>query len=87
MVRHQDLTPYQKGVVRRYYEHRDDLVHQKLSEIVSELCVCEDEQRAARLWKSARTTLMKTQAGKALVERIVAERDLKGLAGLVNRLF
>jgi murein endopeptidase len=87
VVRGQDLTPYQKGVVRRYYEHRDDLVHQKLSEIVSELYVCEDEQRAVRLWKSARTALMKTQAGKALVERIVAERDLKGLADLVNSLF
>lgn len=87
MARRHDLTPHQKGIVRRYYEHRDNLGHQKLSEIVSELYVCEDEKTAARLWKSAHTALLHTQAGKARVERIVRERDLEGLAALVSRLF
>ena len=33
----QYFTPHQKGIVRRYYEHRDALMHQKLAEIVSDL--------------------------------------------------
>ena len=87
MAKGDPLTPYQKGVVRRYYEHQDDVAHQKLSEIVSDLYVCTDEKKAARLWQSARTALLKTSVGKARVERTVAERDLNDLAALVSKLF
>ena len=87
MAKGRFLTPYQKGVVRRYYEHRDALVHQKLAEIVSDLYLCEDQKAAARLWKSAQTALLGAGAPKARVERIVAGRDLKGLAALVGELF
>jgi len=87
MARRPDLTQHQRGIVRRYYEHRDDLTHQKLSELVSELYVCEDERTAARLWRSVHTALLKTEAGRARVERICAERDVEGLAALVSELF
>ena len=87
MAKGDPLTPYQKGVIRRYYEHQDDMGHQKLSEIVSDLYVCTDDKKASRLWQSARTALLKTSAGKARVERTVAERDLEDLAALVNKLF
>lgn len=87
MAKGDPLTPHQKGIVRRYYRHQGDLTHQKLSEIVSELYVSEDEKEAARLWQSVQTALLKTDAGKARIERIVAERNLEGLAALVNELF
>ena len=87
MAKGDPLTPYQKGVVRRYYEHRDTLMHQKLSEIVSELYLCTNEAKAARLWKSARTALLNLDAPRARVERTVARRDLEDLAALVNQLF
>ena len=87
MAKAQDLTPHQKGIVRRYYEHQDDLVQQKLAEVVSELYLCEDEKKAAKLWRSARTALSKTSAGQGRVERIVSERDVQGLAELVGQLF
>ena len=83
----QFLTPYQKGVVRRYYENRDALMTQKLGETVSELYLCTDRKRAERLWSSARTALLNLGAGRARVERIVAARDLKALAKLVGELF
>ncbi len=87
MAKGDPLTPYQKGVVRRYYDHQDDMVHQKLSEIVSDLYLCTSEKKAAALWKSAHAALLKTAAGPARVERTVAERDLKDLAALVSKLF
>jgi len=87
MAKGQWLTPHQKGIVRRYYEHKDHLMVQKLSEIVSELSVCEDEARAWRLWRSARTALRNAGAPAARAERIVGGRDLKGLACLVSELF
>ena len=87
MAKGDPLTPHQRGIVRRYYDHQDDMVHQKLSETVSDLYLCTDDKKATRLWKSVHTALKKTDAGAARVERIVAERDLKALAALVSKLF
>ncbi len=81
------LTPHQKGIVRRYYEHKDDLVHQKLSEIVSDLYLCADDKKAARLWKSVRTALVNAGVHEGQAERLVAARDLDGLARLVGEIF
>jgi len=81
------FTPHQRGIVRRYYEHKDDLAHQRLSEIVSELYLCEDPKKAERLWQRAQSALLDVGASKARVERLLASRDLKALAALVNELF
>lgn len=82
-----DLTPYQQGVVRRYYDNKDDIMNQKLAEIVSDLSVCEDEKKASRLWKSAAKALENAGAPKARRQRVVQNRDLEGLAALVSELF
>jgi hypothetical protein len=90
MARDQFLSPHQKGIVKRYYEHQDTLATQKLGEIVSELYLLTaepDAKKAERLWKIAHTALLNARANKARVEKIVAERDLKALASLVNELF
>jgi hypothetical protein len=39
------------------------------------------------LWKSAEAALLNAGANKARVERVVTERDLKGLAELLNAIF
>ena len=87
MAKGDPLTPYQKGVVRRYYEHQDAMVHQQLSELVSEIYLCEDDKAAARLWKTVEGALRKTNAGAARIDAIVRERDVKALAELVSKLF
>ncbi len=87
MARGQWLTPHQKGIVRRYYEHRDNLLTQKLGEIVSDLYLCEEEKQAARLWQSAHTALINAGIPKARADGIVGARDLKRLAKLVSELF
>jgi len=87
MARGDPLTPYQKGVVRRYYEHRENLAHQRLCEIVSELYLCASEKEAARLWRAAAAALKNAGAPRARAERCVASRDLEDLARLVARLF
>lgn len=87
MTKGRHYSKYQKGIIKRYYEHQDNLMNQKLGEIVSELYLCEDEKKAARLWKSAHNALLKAGAHKVQAERIVSDRDLKELAKLVGELF
>ncbi len=86
MTKRPDLTNYQRGIVNRYYEHRDSINSTKLSEIVSELYLCEDEKKAAKLWKSAATAIANLKANPARVEKIFAEKDLGALAKLAGEL-
>ena len=87
MAKGQWLSPHQKGIVRRYYEHKETIATQKLAELVSELYVCEDQGTATRLWGKVRTALKNAGAPPARADRIVKERDLEGLAELLGRLF
>jgi len=87
MPKGQYLNPHQKGIVRRYYEHRNDLMIQKLGEIVSELYLCDDPKKTDRLWERAEKALLNAEAPKPQVEVLMKSRDLKSLARLVNELF
>jgi len=81
-----DYTPYQKGVIRRYYENRDTIALNRLGEIASDLYLAEGETARKRLWRSAAAQLEKLPCAGARRERIVAERDLEGLAKLLGEL-
>lgn len=81
-----DYTPYQKGIINRYYEHRDTLALQHLAEIVSDLYLADTEAQKKRLWKRAATALVKLKPPKALTERILAAQDIPGLAKLLTDL-
>lgn len=87
MAKHQWLTPHQKGIVRRYYEHKGDIAHQKLAESVSDLYLCEDEEKAGRLWKSVKTQLVNAGVHEGRAERVCGARDLDRLAEIVNEIF
>jgi hypothetical protein len=81
-----DLSRHQKGIVKRYYENRDTIMVTKLSELVSELYVCESEKKAAGLWKRVATALANTGVDKARAARIVESKDIKGLARVVGEM-
>ncbi len=81
-----DLSRTQRGIVNRYYENRDSIMVQKLGEIVSELAIADDQKKAARLWKRAETALANTDLKPDEVQKLVNDRDLQGLAGVVQRL-
>ena len=81
------FTPHQKGIVKRYYEHKDALMVQKLGEIVSDLYLCENEKKAELLWERAHKALMNAEANRVRVEKLMKDRHLGRLAELVKELF
>ncbi len=87
MARHQYLSPHQKGIVKRYYEHKDSLMTQKLGEIVSDLYLCTDPKKAEALWQRAHKALMNAGANWVRVEKLMKDRHLGRLAELVKELF
>jgi putative endonuclease len=86
-----ERSEYQKGIIKRYYENKEDIDSQKLGEIVSELYLATSDVNKKRLWKSAGTSLLSLVADKPAMkvraEKIIADKDLVELAKIVGEIF
>jgi hypothetical protein len=81
-----DYTRHQQGIIKRYYEHRDTIRTERLSQTVSDLYLCESPTKAAKLWKSAADNLRQISSNPVWLQRIdraVTEKDINRLAELV----
>ncbi|MEM9915805.1 MAG: hypothetical protein AAF911_12660 [Planctomycetota bacterium] len=81
----QDLSRYQQGVVKRYYDNHDTIQSHKLGEIVSELWLAEDKKTQTKLWGKAQVALMRMGVDATKVGQVVAKRDMEALAKLVTQ--
>ncbi len=86
MAKGQDLSRYQQGAVKRYYEHRDTLAIANLEQLVSDLFVCDDPKQAARLWDRVAKALKHSGADVQAAEKLLVDRDVTALTRLVNQL-
>jgi hypothetical protein len=89
MAKGQYLSGHQKGIVKRYYKNLDTLTLAKLQEAVSDLYLTSKgggDKAADRKWKSVGEALAKAGVEPAILGKVVAARDVEGLAGLVARL-
>jgi hypothetical protein len=82
----QDFTPYQQGLIKRYYDHRDTLALQRLGEIVSDLYLATSETKITRAWAAAHKQLLAAGVHQHEADAVVKDRDLGALARLVSRL-
>ncbi len=87
MAKGRHFTPYQKGVVKRYYENRETIATQRLGEIISDLYLCQSPKKAEQLWKGAQTALLNAGGNIVEVEKICSDRSLEHLAKLAGELF
>lgn len=84
MAKGQHLSKHQQGIVKNYYQNRDTLMFNKLSEMLSDLYVCNDEAKAARLWTKVRTALDGMNVTKSYADKLVDDRNLTALAQLLQ---
>lgn len=80
-----EYSDYQKRLIRRYYENREQIDFQRLSELVTKLYLAQGKKRAG-LWKSARETMLRLNVPQSRVEHVVGTDDPAVLAELVNDL-
>ena len=80
----QDLSRHQEKIVKRYYENHETIQTQKLSELVSELWLAEDEKTLAKLWGKAEAALQRLGVPAERVAKVVTGRDLEALAKLAT---
>ena len=86
----QEYTPYQRNVIRRYYENADAIRAQKLGELVTEIYLAETDRRRDALWARAAKLLLPkdTPPDEAqALQAILDARDVEALAELAGQRF
>lgn len=81
----EDYTPYQQGIIKRYYRNLDRIAWQKLSEIVGDLYLAEGKKRE-RLWQSAAGYMAKLGVPADRIAHILEQKQPEMLARLVKEL-
>lgn len=77
-----DHSNYQKGVIRRYYENRDQIDEQKLSELVGNLYLAEGK-KLDKMWQSAEEIMTRCKVPKSRIAHIISSKDPAILAEVV----
>jgi len=62
-------TPYQDRIVRRYYQKQDQILVQRLGDLVTDLYLAEGKNRV-RLWKRTAEILEKLKVPKDRVQHV-----------------
>jgi hypothetical protein len=75
-----DFTPHQKKIVDRYYDHRDQIMLDKLSQLVSELYLADSDKRRDLLWKRVAAAMKNLKIDESLSTHILNKRNPEILA-------
>lgn len=78
-------TPYQDKIIRRYYENQDQIMLQRLGDLITDLYLAEGKNRV-RLWKRAVETLEKLKVPNSQIQHIFRSDNPALLAELLKQL-
>ena len=81
----EDFTRYQQGIIKRYYSNQDQILMQRLGDLVADLYLAEGKKRI-KAWESAATAMLKLGIPQSRVDHIVASDDPRLVAKLVTEL-
>ncbi len=85
MAAKREYTPHQQKIIGRYYENRDQIDHQRLAELVTNLYLAEGKKRT-KLWETAEEAMLRLKVPETRVKHVVATDDPAILAEVVNDL-
>ena len=79
----QDFSPYQQKVIQRFYDSRDGLDEEKLSELIASLYLAEGKKRD-KLWKQAAEIMTRLKVPEYRLTHIMNSADPTILAEVVK---
>jgi hypothetical protein len=80
-----ERTPYQTQIIKRYYNNREVILKQKLSELITELYLAEGKKRQ-QVWKRAATALSQLGVESDKIEQMINTDNPVQLAEFVKGL-
>jgi hypothetical protein len=79
-----EYTNYQKKIISRYYENRDQLDEQKLGELVTSLYLASTDKQKQRLWKQAAEMMGRLKVPESRIAHVTEKADPALLAEVVK---
>ena len=78
-------SSYQDRIIKRYYQNRDDIMLQRLGELVTDLYLAEGKSRA-KIWERITAALEKLQIPPTRIEHLVGSDNPALVAKLLEEL-
>lgn len=78
-----DYSRYQQKVIQRYYDNRDQMDEQRLSELVANLYLAEGKKKA-KLWETAKDLMGRLNVPPSRIEHVIKTADPAILAEVVK---
>ena len=77
-------TPYQTQVIKRYYNNRESIMAQKLSELTTDLYLAEGKKRG-QIWKRISAALTQLGVAPEKIEQLVVMDNPVKLAEFLDK--
>jgi hypothetical protein len=79
-------SEYQKKIIRRYYDNREQVDEQRLAELVTNLYLTEGKKKLEKLWTQAHETMVRLRVPKSRVEHLIHAKDPALIAEVVKEI-
>lgn len=80
-----NYSAHQQKIIQRYYDNRDQMDDQRLSELAAELYLASDKKKA-KLWETARELMARLGVPDSRISHVVKTADPAMLAEVVKDL-
>ncbi len=77
---------HQRQIISRYYENRDQIDSQRLSELVTNLYLADSAKKRDKHWTVALDLMQRLKVPASRIEHVMKQRDPAILAEVVNDL-
>lgn len=81
-----EYTKYQQKVISRYYDNRDQIDEQRLSELVTSLYLAGGDKQKQKLWKSVEDVMARLKLPATRRAHVLEKQDPALLAEVVKDL-
>lgn len=79
-----ELSNYQKSVINGYYANRDNIMLNKLSELVTELYLADTDNKRKNLWLRVEKAMNNLKISPAVKAHILEKQNVEILAKNLN---
>ncbi len=79
-----DRTPYQENIIKRYYEHKPEIMRQKLSELTTDLYLAETPKKRDAIWERIVLALRNLKVPEERINSLKQRNDPVALAHFIE---
>lgn len=80
-----EYSKFQQNVIKRYYDNRDAIDDQKLSELVTNLYLSTGK-KAEKMWETAERIMNRMELPQSRIDHVMESKDPAVLAAVVDEL-